>query len=315
MTLTTNPRVKFIPFPHSYILDGEIVLQGLTGILKKHGLSANYSAVDEATLEHAADLGSQAHEAIEKYCNGESSVETPLIKSFKKLGLNIISTEYIVSDNETVASAIDLINEVDDHTVDLLDMKRTSSVHKEALAWQLGCYRYLFELANPDIKVRNCYCLPIKKGNKDDILKDTCGKLVEIDPVESEKVIALLDAERNGVLYTEDESIDFDALAVENIVEGFMSIGFGDSLRLLAEYQAKAKEVEESIANAKDAIYNEMLAKGVDKVEVDGVSITLKRPYETTRVDSKALQADYPEVYERVTKTSTVKGNITIKIK
>lgn len=314
MILTRNSRIEFIPFPHSYILDGEKVLTGLTTILKKHGLSANYSAVDDATLEHAADLGTQAHEAIEAYCNGGAVPQIPLIKSFAKLGLNICATEYLVSDNETVASAIDLINEVDDHTVDLLDMKRTSSVHKDALRWQLGAYRYLFELANPGIKVRNCYCLPIKKGNKDDILKDTCGKLVEIDPMDSEKVIALLDAEKNGVIYT-DESIDFNALEIANIVEGFMSIGFGDSLRLLAEYQEKAKEVEESIANAKEAIYNEMLAKGVEKVEVDGVSITLKKPYETTRVDSKALQTDFPEVYERVAKTSTCKGNITIKIK
>lgn len=314
MKLNPVSRVEFLPFTHQYILDGERELIGVTTLMKHQGLSPDYSFIDEDVLLHAADLGTQAHEAIEAYCNGESSVETPLIRSFKKLGLDIIATEYLVTDYEVVASSIDLVARVDDNTVDLIDMKRTSTVHKEALASQLGIYKVLFESINPDIKVRNCYCLPIKKGNKDDILKDTCAKLVEITPMSADKVKAVIEAERDGDLFR-DESTDPTTTEVANVVEGFLSVGFGDAIKLIADLTAQVKEVEESIASAKETIYQEMLAKGVDKLEVDGVSITLKRPYETTRVDSKALQTDFPEVYERVAKTSSVKGNITIKLK
>jgi len=314
MELKKVERVIFYPFTHDYILDGGKVLTGITTLMKKHGLSPDYSGIDDAVLQHAAELGTQAHETIEAYCNGETTPDIPLVKSFKKLGLDIIATEYLVTDYDVVASSIDLVAKVDENTVDLIDMKRTSTVHKDALSAQLGFYKVFFEAINPDIKVRNCYCLPIKKGNKDDILKDTCSKLVQIEPLDEDTINAVLQAEREGRIYHK-EGEDKNALYVKNTIEGFLSVGFADSLRLIADLQAQVKEVEDSIAGAKEQIYNEMLAKGVEKIEVDGVSITLKKPYETTRVDSKALQTDFPEVYERVTKTSTAKGNITIKIK
>lgn len=307
-------RVVFYPFSHDYILDGEKLLMGITTLMKKHGLSADYSHIDEDVLQHAAELGTQAHEAIEAYCDGLPTPDIPLIKSFKKLGLNIISTEYLVTDYETVASSIDLVNGVDDNTVDLIDMKRTSSIHKDALAAQLGFYKVFFEAINPDVKVRKCYCLPIKKGNKDDILKDTCGKLVEIEPMSVEKINAVLLAEKEGRIYHEDGE-DENALLIANTIEGFLSVGFGDALRLLADYQSKVKEIEDNIAGAKEQIYQEMLAKNVDKVEVNGVSISLKRPYQSSKFDSASFKKDHPEVYESYLKTSDVKGNITIKIK
>ena len=313
MELNKVTRVVFYPLTHSYILDGEKMLIGCTELMRKQNLSPNYTMVDQEVLDHAADLGTQAHKAIEAYCDGLPIPETPLIKSFKKLGLDIIATEYLVSDFETVASSIDLVAKVDENTVDLIDMKRTSSVHKDALASQLGFYKVFFEAINPDIKVRKCYCLPIKKGNKDDILKDTCGKLVEIEPMSKDTVDAILLCEKEGSIWTPDANPAEHEVA--NVVEVFLSIGLGESVALLANLQAQVKEVEDSIALAKESIYNEMLSKGIDNIEVDGVSITLKRPYETTRVDSKALQTDFPDVYERVAKTSSVKGNITIKPK
>ena len=313
MELNKVTRVVFYPLTHSYILDGEKMLIGCTELMRKQNLSPNYTMVDQEVLDHAADLGTQAHKAIEAYCDGLPIPETPLIKSFKKLGLDIIATEYLVSDFETVASSIDLVAKVDENTVDLIDMKRTSSVHKDALASQLGFYKAFFEAINPDIKVRKCYCLPIKKGNKDDILKDTCGKLVEIEPMSKDTINAILLCEKMGTIWTPDANPAEHEVA--NVVEGFLSVGLGESVALLANLQAQVKEVEDSIALAKESIYNEMLSKGIDNIEVDGVSITLKRPYETTRVDSKALQTDFPDVYERVAKTSSVKGNITIKPK
>ena len=317
---TSNPklnkvtRVEFFPLTHTYLLDGEKYLIGVTELMKNQNLSANYSFIDQEVLDHAADLGTQAHEAIESYCNGEATQDTPLIKSFRKLGLDIIATEYLVTDYEVVASSIDLVAKVDDNTVDLIDMKRTSTVHKDALAAQLGIYKVLFEAINPDIKVRNCYCLPIKKGNKDDILKDTCNKLVEITPMSADKVKAVIEAERDGNLFR-DDSTDPTTTEVANVVEGFLSVGFGDAIKLIADLQAQVKEVEESIASAKETIYQEMLAKGVDKLEIDGITLTVKKPYTTNKFDSTAFKKDHADLAEQYTKESEVKGSLIIKIK
>ena len=165
-------RVQFLPDEHRYILDKTKELIGATTLLKKHGLTPDYSGISKEVLEHAAEMGTQAHQAIEDYINGKATVDTPLLRSFKKLGLDIIATEYMVTDYETVASFIDLVARVDDTTVDIIDMKRTTTVHKESVSWQCSLYAYLFETLNPKIKVRNLYCLPIKKGNVDDISKD-----------------------------------------------------------------------------------------------------------------------------------------------
>lgn len=308
-----DDRVQFFDLTHTYLLDGERYLIGVTELQKKHNLSPNYTMVDQEVLDHAADLGTQAHKAIEAYCDGLPIPETPLIKSFKKLGLDIIATEYLVSDFETVASSIDLVAKVDENTVDLIDMKRTSSVHKDALASQLGFYKVFFEAINPDIKVRKCYCLPIKKGNKDDILKDTCGKLVEIEPMSKDTVDAILLCEKMGTIWTPDDNPAEHEVA--NVVEGFLSVGLGESVALLANLQAQVKEVEDSIALAKESIYNEMLSKGIDNIEVDGLSITLKRPYQTSKFDSKAFKSDHPDLADKYIKESEVKGNITFKIK
>lgn len=312
MKLNEVSRVVFYPFTHDYVLDGEKTLMGVTSLMKKHGLSPDYKGISEDVLNHAATLGTNAHEAIEAYCDGLPTPDIPLIKSFKKLGLNIVKTEYLVSDLETVASSIDLLNQVDESTVDIIDMKRTSTVHKDALAWQTGIYSYLFKMANPDIKVRRCFCLPIKKGNKDDILKDTCGKLVEINPVQEADVIALLKCEKAGTIYSKEDTPS------DGMLEAFINGHFPmlhDSLARIAELQSQIDEVQSLVDDAKAALYDYMLENNVDSCSVNGVSITLKKPYTRSSIDTTKLKNKYPDIAEEMTKTSEVKGNITIKIK
>jgi len=301
-------RVVFNEEPHEYILDKTTKLIGLTQLMAKHKLSADYSYIAKDVLDHAADLGTQAHKAIEAYCDGLPVPETALVKSFKKLGLDIIATEYLVTDFETVASSIDLIAKVDEETVDLIDMKRTSSVHKDSLAWQLGGYKFLFEQLNPKIKVRNCYCLPIKKGNTDDITKDKCGALVEIDPISEWDFRALLDCERLGQMYHKDEPEDnpTEALA-ETYVHGHFP-QLISSLRTI-------KQMEAYVDKAKEGILAFMDEHNIDSLSLADVTITYKKPYFTTRIDSKKLKAKYPDIAEECSSTSENKGSLTIKLK
>lgn len=247
MELFKNTRVVFTEDPHEYILDGKTPLLGVTALMKRHGLSPDYTGIDAETLAHAAALGSQAHQVIENYCNGLPTVETPLIKSFIKLGATTVATEYLVSDNETVASSIDLVVNAGENAVELWDMKRTSTVHREALAWQLGIYKYFFELYNPNIKVVACKCLPIKKGNKDDIEKDVCGSPVTITPVTALEVERLLDCERNGEIYTPVAMRD-DSEAMAVILGGQDALTVSEVASRLLEAQGVVKMLEGQLA-------------------------------------------------------------------
>lgn len=310
MELIRTDRVEFYEFQHSYLLDGKKSLIGVTQLMKKHNLSADYSGVSEDVLNKAAELGKQAHKAIEAYCDGVPAPETPLIKSFKKLGLNIIRTEYLVSDFDVTASSIDLVNEVGENEVAIIDMKRTSTVHKDALSWQLGIYKVLFERMNPTIKVVACYCLPIKKGNTDDIEKDTCGKLVEINPVSEERVNALIQAEKDGILYTEGK----------NTTDAAELVGYGrlitvkDALAQLASLEEQVNTYKGIVDSFKDEMYALMLLNNLDEIDSGGIAIKLKRPFERTSIDGAALKKKYPEIAEELTRTSEVKGSVTIKL-
>ena len=309
MQLQENTLVTFHEENHTYTLPFGAELIGVTTLLRKHGLSPDYGSIPEDVLNKAAEEGTLIHKEIEAYDNGEAVFKSKLIQQYKELGLQFICNEYLVSDNEIVASFIDGVYEgSSENTVILVDYKTTQKEHTSSWRWQLSIYRTLFERQNPGIKVEALKVLWIDKK------KAEIKKLIPIEPIPEEDVDELLEAEKNGVIYTV-ESIDFNALEIANIVEGFMSIGFGDSLRLLAEYQEKVKEVEESIANAKEAIYNEMLAKGVDKLEIDGIMLTVKKPYTTNKFDSTAFKKDHADLAEQYTKESEVKGSLIIKIK
>lgn len=311
MELYNNVRVVFKESTHCYFLDGKKVLTGVTSLMKKHGLSPDYSDIDEETLRHAAELGTAAHKQIENYCDGLPVPDSSLIRSFKKLGLNIYATEYLISDNELVASSIDLVNYVSENEVELIDMKRTDKVHTEALRWQLGIYKYLFEDANPCTKVIGCYCLPIKKGDKDSIDKDTCKSLVKIEPQPDYEVERLLDCEKRGMIY---EKIEEAKPETESLLSFKDSLLLRGAVLKIAEYESALKAEQEKIAELKDALYEKMLEGTENKIEVDGLVITLKRPYKTQKFNSTKFKKDHPELAVDYTEESEVKGSISFKI-
>lgn len=310
-------RIVFNEGCHFYIMDygteDARMLTGITTLMEKHGLGHQYPVPPgytaeewQATLDHAAEVGTMAHKCIESYCNGEATVLNPLIKSFKKLGLNIVATEYLVSDLDVAASAIDLVDEVGDGVYNLIDIKRTNTLHEDSLYWQLGAYRYLFLLANPDAKVNACYALHIEKGNKDNIDKDKVKALTEVKVASEEEVKAWLAAEKRGDIFIPD--IPAGLLIIPDEIRALLAAQLPQLLAL----QQQVAVVEDSIKSAKDWLYEQMLATGVDEVTIGGVKIRLKHPYMKTALDTKSLKESHPDIAEQFMKQSTVKGSVSI---
>lgn len=138
---------------HLYLVDG-VIVPSITTILKvKFG--RKYEGVSKATLERASENGTAVHDAIERYCrNGEES-QLPEVRNFKFLQTHY---RFTVLENETPvilffddkpisAGRIDMVLKMNEQ-IGGADIKRTSTLDKEYLAYQLNLYR---------IAYRQCY--------------------------------------------------------------------------------------------------------------------------------------------------------------
>lgn len=138
--------LEYIDEIHCYICDG-IILPSVTKILKvKFG--DKYKGIDEAVLKRAAEKGNEVHNAIENYCKKGIESDLKELKNFKFLKkqykFNVLDNEVpilIFKDDEPVAvGRLDLVLK-DGEEVGLGDIKRTSVLDKEYLAYQLNLYR------------------------------------------------------------------------------------------------------------------------------------------------------------------------------
>ena len=300
----TTDRVFFEPTSHSYLLDGETLLEGVTGLMKKHGLAADYSGIPEATLRKAAEEGTAIHKEIQDYENGISVLASDLISDYKKLGLKFICSEYQVTDFETVASAIDGVYAGrKKNGVILVDYKTTLKYHRRALEWQLGIYKVLFENLNPGIVVEGCYCLWIdKKARK---IKD----FVPVEPVARQGVESLLEAEKNGLIYVdENEKPGIDVA----IPQGELSV-YVSNARKIAILKAQIKEIEEAMKANDAKVLAYMEEHNLAELQAEGGVFKRRAASTQVRCDTAKLKELFPAVFTKVAKEIQVKGSISFK--
>ena len=309
MELKQSSRVYFDPTSHTYLLDGDTLLMGVTELMKKHGLSADYSGISEAVLQNAAEEGTAIHKEIEAYDNGESVFAPELIDDYKRIldsyGLKSVASEYPVSDYELVASAIDKVYEGPKGGAILVDVKTTVELHRRALEWQLGIYSVLFQRENPDIKIDGYFCLWIDKK------KRTIRGLVPINPVSEAEVVALLDSERSGQVFVDlndkpDASLVLQGEELSTYVANAVQI---------AELKAQIKMIEEAMSTASDKLLNYMEANNLDEMAAPGGVFKRKASYTQVRVDNAKLKKDFPAVFTKVAKEIQVKGSVSFKKK
>lgn len=301
MELAKIDRVRYDELTHRYLLTDEgggmRLLKGVTTLMREHGLSPDYSGIDPAVLRRAAERGTEIHHLLEDYDNGRAVAETPELKAYRRLGLAVAASEYLVSDCRTVASSIDKVIRVDDNTVDLGDVKTTSTLHKDAVAWQLSIYKWLFGLANPGVAVRKLYGIHVRGGR---------ARLVEVAEVPPERVAALFEAEAAGRRL--ETRADITAALTPAETEALVAT----SLRI-ESVKGALKELEAARAEAAEKLAAYMEANRIPELTACGCIIRLKPGYNTERVDCRRLRDESPEVYARYAKTSMVKASIIIK--
>ena len=304
MELQDNKRVFFDPVSHTYLM-GDKVLIGVTSLMAKHGLSPDYSGIPEATLKKAAAEGTAIHQEIEDYDNGVSVLRTPLIEEYidicRENGLIFARNEYLISDDELVASSIDGVYGPE-NDISLVDYKTTQKVHRRPLAWQLGIYKVLFE-RQTGRKVAKCYCLHIDKKER------TIKGLVPIEPVSEAEVDALLLAEKEGRIYIDQ----YEEPSAELVLTDAELTAYVTQQNEIARLKEQIKGIEETLKGLDKRVLDYMLENNLSELQGGGGTFKVKAAYERASVDVPRLRKLQPGIYEQYKKVTTVAASLTFK--
>lgn len=295
MRLRKNKEVAFNEWLHVYTASDGHTLIGVTELMKRHGLSPDYGGISKDVLEKAAARGTAIHQLLQDYDDGKTVIEDENLKAYKALGLKVHCSEYLVSDNEIVATFIDKV--LDDCS--LADVKSTSTVHRRPLEWQLSIGAYLFELQNPGKKVPHLYCIHVRDGK---------AKQIEVSRIPNEAVERLLECERCGVVYFDNPVPADAALALEE-----QAVVLAEQLDQIARLKLAIKETEQASAELQQRLYDYMTENNLDEMDCELGTFVRKAPYTKKALDSTRLKKEKPELYEQYLKESEVKGSITFK--
>lgn len=289
MNLIKNSQVYFDDITHTYVTSDNKRLIGVTGLMKKHGLSADYSGIPDAILQKAADRGTTIHQDIDHF-NKTGNILSDEVRAFAELNLSVLESEYLVSDNKTVASSIDIV--LCDYS--LVDLKTTSQLHHGPLGWQLSIYAYLFELQNPGLTVPALYAIHIKGGKA---LK------VGVDRLPKEEIERLFECEASGKRFTNDTELT----AADRQAISYLS-ALTEIIQQIKTLEQQKKEYERNIEDLFSTL-------GVNRWETDRFIISKGSDYTRNTLDVKALEADQPELCQKYMKQVVVRGAIKTKLK
>lgn len=295
-------KIEFYKESHQYVNpDTGKELSGITGIIKDLVFPDKYTGVSEEVLKAAAERGTVIHDMCEEFAiNGTVEAFIPdevqaFVNHFTIERTDFIAAEYLVSDEQHVATMIDLV----DSDCNLYDIKTTSTLDKEYLSWQLSICACLFEIQNIGKNAGKLYGIWLK-GDRCDV--------VEVKRLPDDAVEALLVAYLDGNEFSNPlKHLDStEELQIAKLLEVEQSI-----VRL----EDEAKRMKEVRQQYVDYMLAEMKKRGVKTLETDKIKLTVKDAYKRISIDTAALKKELPDVAEKYSKESEVKASLIIKIK
>lgn len=290
-------EIKFDETLHKYTVDGKEVIS-VTQLLQKHKITPSYDAVDKELLRVASERGTLIHEEVENWiesgeCGFTEESEKICDYLFERADENskIISEQMVA--NDVVAGRFDVLYTHAKKLV-LADIKTGSTKHVYGWSWQLSLYKYLYEKMYGE-KIESLIVLWAKNDGM---------TVIHCEYVGDDKIENLLNAEREGRLIS-----DVDLGVSEEELE--------DLTELLEDIKSKEEELKllkEKADKVKETLYSTMEKEGVKTVDRNKLKITYVAPSTRVSVDSKKLQKEEPEIYNKYVNTTTVAGSIKITL-
>ena len=306
MSLKESP-VVFDSEHHTYTLDGH-ELSGITPIV--HWLFPDtYKGIPQSVLDKAAEYGTLIHSKCELY-DSMGICDSDEVEQYKSLimgtGLTVACSEYLVSDERHIASAIDKVFTDDS----LGDIKTTSKVHKRNVQVQLSIYAWLYE-QQTGRKVNNLYLIWLPKPQYgqpmverlERIPADICEHVVDIYVSGGDPLTAIAALSPYLMFEPEKKRIEGEIPeAMDEIVAELITVK-----KQLDIFSEREKELKKMILDT-------MFVKGDDKWSNDLIQISRKAAYERESIDTKALKERMPMTYESFKKVTKVAESLTYKV-
>lgn len=293
-------KVRFDEEHHRYFL-GEKELSGITGTLIKKAFPDTYKGIPDAVLAKAAERGSIVHQNLELFdtiCNSDINIMPsvlPEVKDYNEMlisyGLHHVDSEYLVTDNENFASAIDKVLADNEGNIYLADIKTTATIHYDNVSLQLSIYAKWFEEQNPDLKVKEIVCMWFKNGQ---------SKFQPLPRVSDEQIDELINAylaEDADYQYKVEVPEQFSALEQEyRLITARM-----DALKI------KQDDLKEQMMKMMEANKQKSIKTNIGSYSY--VAATTKKTF-----DTKLFKDTEPDHYEHYLKETTTKPSIRIKL-
>lgn len=306
MTETTKkislnvPKVTFIEETHQYFI-GKKELKGVTGTLIKKAFPDTYKNIPESVLKKAAERGGLVHNTFETFCSiFDADIKkypnpTEELQAFHSMlvayDLHYVASEYLVTDGENFASAIDGIFADNEGNIYLVDYKTTATLHYDNVSLQLSIYAKWFEEQNPDLKVKEIVCMWFKNGQ---------SKFQPLPRVSDEQIDELINA------YLAD---DAEYQYKVEVPEQFSSLE--QEFRLITArvdaLKIKQDELKEKIMKMMED--NKQKSVKTQFASYSYVAATTKKTF-----DTKLFKDTEPDHYEHYLKETTTKPSIRIKL-
>lgn len=302
-----NSEVVFDAKHHTYTLYGK-QLQGITPIINWL-FPDTYKDIPQHILDAAADYGTAVHQKCEE-CDSLGIANDDVVCAYQRIiseaGLQPVYSEYLVSDGQNIASAIDKVFADDS----LGDIKTTSKIHWLNVQLQLSIYAWLYEMQTGR-KTNKLYVIwlpkpqygkPMVKELKR-IPADVCKYIVEVYLAGGDRESAIMALSFHADILGETErKVGNISSEWEGVINELITIK--KQLDILTE---REKEIKKSILST-------MESKGDDNWCNDVIQISKRAASERVSIDTKAIQKDMPEVYEKYKKTTKVASSLTYKL-
>ena len=293
-------KVRFDEEHHRYFL-GEKELSGITGTLIKKAFPDTYKGIPDAVLAKAAERGSVIHQNLELFdtiCNSDVNIMPsvlPEVKDYNEMlisyGLHHVDSEYLVTDNENFASAIDKVLADDEGNIYLADIKTTATLHYDNVSLQLSIYAKWFEEQNPDLKVNEIVCMWFKNGQ---------SKFQPLPRVSDEQIDELINA-----YLTDDADYQYKV----EVPEQFSALE--QEYRLVTARIDAMKIVQDGLKEKIMKMMEDNKQKSI-KTNIGSYSYvpaTTKKTF-----DMKLFKDTEPEHYEYYLKETATKPSLRIKL-
>lgn len=295
-----EPKVTFIEESHQYFL-GKKELKGVTGTLIKKAFPDTYKNIPESVLMKAAERGGLMHNTFETFCSifdadiNKYPNPTEELQAFHSMlvayDLHYIASEYLVTDGENFASAIDGVFANNEENIYLVDYKRTNTLHYDNVSLQLSIYAKWFEEQNPGLKVKEIVCMWFNKGH---------SKFQPLPRVADEHIDELINA-----YLTDDADYQYKV----EVPEQFSSLE--QEYRLITARIDAMKIVQDDL---KEKIKKMMEANKQKSIKTNIGSYSYVAATTKKVFDTKLFKDTEPDHYEYYLKETATKPSLRIKL-